>query len=70
MAWMMDDLQRSLGRLEGKVDQLLASRIEDATRHFRHEQRLNSLERWRSYIAGAVAIVGVLLAWLTKGGNA
>jgi hypothetical protein len=51
------DLYQALGRLEAKVDLLLQDRQD-------LEARVGSLERWRSWLAGAWAILAVGLSWI------
>lgn len=58
------DFSRSFGRLEGKVDEILRTvrkteRVQDEL-----DDRITSLETWRSYLAGAVAAVGTVVAIL------
>jgi len=51
---MTDEVQRSLGRIEGKLDAVLNSQ-ED------HAKRLTAVERWSNQIAGALALVTVTI---------
>lgn len=53
---MIDDVQRSLGRIEGKLDNLLDSQKN-------HDNRIISLENDRNRVKGALWGVG-----LTSGG--
>jgi hypothetical protein len=50
-----DELQRAVGRIEGKLDELVGLTA-----------RVSSLERWRAYLAGATAVVSFFLMnlWL------
>lgn len=49
---MSDDIQRSLGRIEGKLDNILDSQKE-------HETRITSLENDRNRVKGALWGVGI-----------
>jgi hypothetical protein len=51
------EIQRGLGRVEGKLDTALA-RMDD------HEKRLGLLEKWRRWLAGAYWGVCVVLGAL------
>lgn len=53
----MNDLQRAIGRLEAKVDILLTTQDRELTDL---RKRVSALERWRSYLAGAFAILSFL----------
>lgn len=51
------EVQRSLGNIEGMLKQHIdwcKSQVEG------HETRISGLERWRYYLAGAIAVVGFL----------
>jgi len=64
------DLLLSLGRLEGKMDALIA--ITNAHNELiqKHDERLRELENSRSALIGAVAIlstaISAAVAWFTK----
>jgi hypothetical protein len=64
------DLLLSLGRLEGKMDALIA--ITNAHNELiqKHDDRLRELENSRSALIGAVAIlstaISAAVAWFTK----
>jgi hypothetical protein len=62
---MADDIQRTLGRLESKLDALLdANDKRDTTVNERlnnHSSRIGTLERWQSKVLGAVAVVALLV---------
>jgi hypothetical protein len=58
----MSDIERDLGRLEAKVDLLIASLPQQ-------NDRITALENWRSYVNGgfaaltsAVAVIGWILS--------
>jgi hypothetical protein len=63
------DVQRSLGRIEGKTDQILS----EITKHETHdeirfnsmEKRLGSLERKIWYASGVAAVIVLVLSKLT-----
>lgn len=59
---MADEVQRALGRIEGKLDSVLTDRAEDQKRLNNHSNRIKSLELWRSWTIGACAAVGALWA--------
>jgi hypothetical protein len=50
-----DELQRAVGRIEGKLDEVLGL-----------TKRVQSLEQWRAYLTGAWVVVSLFLAnlWL------
>ena len=66
------DLLLSLGRLEGKMDALIA--ITNAHNELiqKHDERLRELETSRSALIGAVAIlstaISAAVAWLSTNG--
>lgn len=49
-----------LGRLEGKLDALIQQTTNMNTRLESHEERITSLEKWKSYIIGASAVAGAI----------
>jgi hypothetical protein len=51
---MTDEVQRSLGRIEGKLDTALDMQAE-------HAKRIEKVERYTNQIAGALALVTVLI---------
>jgi len=57
---------QAFGRLEGKVDHLLHLEHERVKRETVMEQRVRSLENWRSWITGAFALLGALYAALLR----
>tara|TARA_Y100001973_G_scaffold97767_1_gene154343 strand:+ start:6073 stop:6279 length:207 start_codon:yes stop_codon:yes gene_type:complete len=67
---MNDELMLALGRLEGKVDSLISRQtiLDEEMRKF--DSRLRSVEQSRSWLVGAAASVGALVAigiqWITK----
>ena len=63
------DLLLSLGRLEGKMDALIAITNAHNEMIQRHDERLRELENSRSALIGAVAIlstaISAAVAWLS-----
>lgn len=57
-----DDIQRTLGRLEAKLETLCA--IKETQRQ--HGARIGSLERSRSWVIGAAAAVSAAVGFVTK----
>ena len=65
--WQREVAER-LGRIEEKVDNIV-SRLDDGhTLHLNHGRRIAALERWRSWILGALAVVGLIVAVVFKFG--
>lgn len=65
------DILLALGRLEGKVESLIAMQ-RAAQEHLEGlDQRVRQLELGRSYLMGAAAAIGAavsfLVSWVTKG---
>lgn len=64
------DLLLSLGRLEGKMDALIAIANAHNDLIQKHDERLRELETSRSALIGAVAIlstaISAAVAWFTK----
>ena len=54
-----------VGRLEGKVDSLLAAQAAAVGRHEGLEGRVGALERWRAYTIGISAAVAYAAASLS-----
>lgn len=61
---MADDVQRTLGRIESKVDSLLEKQDEHKARLDNHGQRIGKIERWQSWTLGACAAIGVVAGLL------
>lgn len=59
------ELQRALGRVEGKVDSLLVRLEVTLAETDKHEERIAYLERWRSLLLGMAVASGALFgtAW-------
>lgn len=61
-----DDLLLALGRLEGKVDALIATqRSQDDTLNH-HDKRIRTLENSRSLMLGAAAVIGALSSYFLR----
>ena len=61
-----DDLLLAIGRLEGKVDALIAAqRAQDDTLNH-HDKRIRTLENSRSLMLGAAAVIGAISSQLLK----
>lgn len=56
------ELQRSLGRVEGKVDAVLLRLDLMDRRSASHEERISKLERWKSYALGIAVATSVVVA--------
>lgn len=54
---MIEDLHRSLGRLEGKIDHVLNNQSEFKDTFERHDQRLRHLESWHYRSLGVIAAI-------------
>lgn len=60
------ELQRTLGGIEAKLDELLRRAGEHDTDSEALTVRITSLEMWRSYITGAVAILVIVFGYVFK----
>lgn len=66
-------MSMSIGRLEGKIDQLLASHVNQKETTDDHEVRIRALEKGRWKLVGAMSVAGTVfgtfITWiLNKGG--
>jgi hypothetical protein len=65
-----DELFLAIGRLEGKVDSLLAMQGHQQEELKDHDTRLRNLEHARGYIMGVSAAIGAIVSvagtWLVK----
>jgi len=62
------ELQRSLGRLEGKVDSLIMQLTEHIKKDENAWAKVNALEKKVMYAAGAVGMITFLVtAWISTG---
>ena len=55
------DIQRALGRIEGKQDAMLAQLERGTERMDKHDKRLGALERWRTWSTGVGATLAGIL---------
>lgn len=64
------DILLALGRLEGKVESLIAMQRATDDRLVNLERRIRTLEQGKSYIMGAAAAIGAatsaLISWIAK----
>lgn len=63
---MDEDVKFVLGRLEGKVDALLASHTNQQDQLKGQEQRIRSLEQLRWMVLGAAGVVGAVGSFALK----
>lgn len=54
------EVHRALGRLEGKLDALLAQTTTDRSDNEKLRSRVAKLEAWRNYLAGGWAVLVIL----------
>ncbi len=68
---MDNEILIALGRLEGKVDALIARQAIHDEELDRHDKRLRDLEQSRAWILGAAAVIGAVAAFIINmiGGN-
>lgn len=59
---MPDNIDFVLGRLEGKVDALLASHNETKTRLNDQDERISAIEQKIAYVAGGFALASFLIS--------
>ena len=60
---MDNEILIALGRLEGKVDALIARQAIHDEELDRHDKRLRDLEQSRAWVLGAAAVVGAVAAF-------
>jgi hypothetical protein len=58
-----DELFLAIGRLEGKVDSLLAQHARQSEELKEHDQRLRALEHTRGYVMGWSAAIGEIASF-------
>lgn len=66
----LDDLILLVGRIDGKMDQMLKQHEANTVRLGTLETRITVLERDRNRLAGALALVTGVIGWITKDGFA
>ena len=59
---MDNEILIALGRLEGKVDALIARQAIHDEELDRHDKRLRDLEQSRAWVLGAAAVIGAVAA--------
>jgi len=57
-----DELFLAIGRLEGKVDSLLAQHARQSDELKEHDERIRALEHTRGYIMGWSAAIGAAIS--------
>jgi hypothetical protein len=57
---MADEVQRTLGRIESKLDSVLEKQDEHKQRLDNHGARIGGLERWRAWTLGAAVAIGAM----------
>jgi hypothetical protein len=60
------ELQRAVGRIEGKLDSFIAKLDAGDSRHESAEKRIGAVERKQAWYAGAAATVGAIAAYVFK----
>lgn len=63
---MTDSMERSLGRLEGKVDGMIVAQQEAKGSLDRLENRTATLERWRAQMLGGAAVAGFVAGLVAR----
>ena len=61
-----DDLLLAIGRLEGKVDSILATMNRHGEELERLDHRLRKLEQSKSWMLGAAAVVGAVSSYFLR----
>jgi len=59
-----NEILMALGRLEGKVDALIARQAIHDEELDRHDKRIRDLEQSRSWLLGGAAVVGAVAAFI------
>jgi hypothetical protein len=57
----LSEMQRAIGRIEGKMDAFIEQMKVQDERATKVETRVRGLERWQHFYSGAGAILGALL---------
>lgn len=63
---MSENIERTLGRLEAKVDVLLEHHAHSLTTQAEIDQRVTKLERWQAGLVGGGAVMGFLIALVAR----
>lgn len=61
----MEELQRSLGRIEGAVESILRNQAEDGQRLTLVEARVTKLDSWQTRLVGITLGITGVVAFLT-----
>ncbi|UOF81216.1 hypothetical protein [Caudoviricetes sp.] len=61
-----DEIQRSLGRIEGTLEGMASDMTSIKEAALADRKRIGSLELWRSFLAGAWFVTSALLVYLFK----
>jgi hypothetical protein len=61
-----DELFLAIGRLEGKVDSLIAMQSRQSEELKEHDHRLRSLEHSRGYMLGWAAAIGATVSFIAN----
>ena len=65
MTWE-DNVLIAIGRLEGKVDALIASLKSHSSALDEHDERIRNLEQGRAWLLGAAAMLGAGCSFLIR----
>ena len=63
---MNEDIQRTLGRMEGKLEAILTGQAAQLKTIEKHDERLDGLEKWQGKIVGAIALATFVLGIVAK----
>ena len=61
-----NDILIALGRLEGKVDSLIARQAVHDEELRRHDARIRELEQGKSWLLGVAAVIGAVASFITS----
>lgn len=61
---MSDELHRSIGRMEGKIDEVLKNQDSFREKFDKHDQRLRHLENTYFKAMGIFAAIGFGISWV------
>lgn len=62
----LSELQRAVGRIEGKIDNFIEQMKVQDDRHGKLDTRVRKVEGRQHWYAGATAMFGALVAYVTK----
>ena len=66
MTSMPEDVQFTLGRIDGKLDMLLKYRDEQKKESAQLDERITKLENWRWMLFGGASVVSVVVGLITR----